>query len=76
MAGADKGPSWTDSVAQETWALFPDCVVVVNGEYLGTKAYMDEQIAYAFEADQDGRLPDDPDLIALRIANSLEIALE
>ncbi len=76
MAGADKEPSWTDNVAREAWAVFPDCVVVIDGEYLGTKSDMDEQIAYAFEADQNGRLPDDYDLIALRISNSLKIALE
>jgi hypothetical protein len=67
---------WGENVAREAWDVFPDCVVVIDGEYLGTKADQDSLVDYAFEAGEDGRLSDDPALVALRIANSLEITLE
>ncbi|MBI5754217.1 hypothetical protein HZA40_03700 [Candidatus Peregrinibacteria bacterium] len=76
MAGPDRGSSWLDGLEEQVHAVFPDCVVAVNGVVLGTKAEMAARVAHAFEVDGSGRLPDDPDSVDFRTANLLDVTDE
>lgn len=66
------GTSWLDGLADQVHAVFPRAVVVVNGQYVGTRVDVDGSVGEAFKpVDRYGHLSDDPRLVVIRRQRSI-----